>query len=304
LDLEDGRVKIPYFDRLSGGIQEEEVFESGAMRFLYRNPLGRLVSEIVVKRAFFSRLYAKGKNSPRSRAAIGPFIYGIDASEFEEKPESFSSFNDFFVRRLKPGARPLAVDPLALVSVADAKVLALPIGENAAFPVKGREQTLRALVAGGMDVSPWTGGIVLVFRLCPADHHRFHYFDDCAHGPVSTVPGYFHSVSPIALESGAKVLGGNRRQWTLLSTAGFGEVIEIEVAALTVNGLVQHAPSGGSFRRGQEKGFFQYGGSTIVLAFKRGAALIDADILRATARGMETRVRALSTIGKKGGFAP
>jgi phosphatidylserine decarboxylase len=81
LDLEDGRVKITYFDRLSGGIQEEEVFESGAMRFLYRNPLGRLVSEIVVKRAFFSRLYAKGKNSPRSRAAIGPFIerYGIDS---------------------------------------------------------------------------------------------------------------------------------------------------------------------------------------------------------------------------------
>jgi phosphatidylserine decarboxylase len=297
---------IPYLDRSTGRIAEERVFGSGAMRFLYRNPIGRLFTELIAKRSSFNRLYARRRNSSASRADILPFIerYGIDASEFEKPVDSFVSFNDFFTRRLKPGARPLGGESGELLSPADAKVLALSLGEGEAFAVKGRRVTLSSLVAEGMDVSPWTGGLLLVFRLCPADYHRFHYFDDASHGKVRTVPGFFHSVSPIALESGADSLGGNYRQWTVLSAANFGEVIEVDVAALTVNSVVQRAPGGGVFRRGEEKGYFRYGGSTIILAFKRGAAAVDRDIAEASAGGIETSVRALGSIGRKGGAAP
>jgi phosphatidylserine decarboxylase len=297
---------IPYLDRSTGKMAEEVVFESGAMRFLYRNPLGRLLSDLIAKRPLFNRLYARRRNSSASKAEVRPFIerYGIDASDFEKPVDSFSSFNDFFTRRLKDGARPLGGGNRALLSPADAKVLALTVGKDEAFAVKGRRATLSSLVAGGMDVSPWAGGLLLVFRLCPADYHRFHYFDDASHGEVRTIPGFFHSVSPIALESGADPLGGNYRQWTVLSTANFGEVVEIDVAALTVNSVVQRAPDGGVFRRGEEKGFFQYGGSTIVLAFKRGAAAVDGDIAEASAGGFEASVRALGSIGRKGDSAP
>ncbi len=290
-------------DRVSGKVMEEEVFESGAMRFLYRNPFRRLVSELVIKRPFFSRLYARGMDSAASRARIKPFIkrYGIDQSEFERPVESFVSFNDFFTRRLRPSARPLDPDPRCLVAPADSKLLALRIGEDSSFMVKGRRYTLRTLTAGALDPRPWTGGLLLIFRLCPSDCHRFFYFGDCTHGPVQTVPGYFHSVSPVALDSGADVYGGNWRQWTLIDSLAFGEAIEVDVAALTVNGIVQAYPGGGVLRRGQGKGFFQYGGSSIVLAFEPGAVELDQDIERASARGLETRVLALSRIGVEGG---
>jgi phosphatidylserine decarboxylase len=107
-------------------------------------------------------------------------------------------------------------------------------------------------------------------------------------------------VSPIAIGSGANVLGGNYRQWTVLDTDHFGPVLEVDVAALTVNSVVQCVPGGGRFQRGEEKGYFQYGGSTIVLAFGPGAARLDEDIARASDGGIESSVRALSAIGKKG----
>ena len=298
-------MKIAYYDRPNGRMAEELVFQPAAMRFLYQNPLGRLLSELVAKRPFFSRIYAMRKRSPGSRKGIRAFVerYGIDASELEQPIESFSSFNDFFIRKLKTGARTADLRPEILLAPADSKLIAYPLRNALAFPVKGRPVSLEALTGGGVDVSPWRGGTLLVFRLCPADCHRFHYFDGCAHGQAATVPGFFHSVSPIAIRSGANVLGGNYRQWTVLDTDNFGQVLEVDVAALTVNSVVQRAPGGGRFGRGEEKGYFQYGGSTIVLAFGPGAASLDEDIRRASAKGFESSVRALSAIGEKGGSA-
>jgi phosphatidylserine decarboxylase len=296
-------VRIFYYNRLAARMAEEVIFEEGAMRFLYGNPFGRLLVELVIRRPFFSRIYGRGKKSPESRAGIRPFVerYGIDISELEKPIESFSSFNDFFIRKLKDGARPVDPRPEILVAPADSKLIAHSLRNDSAFPVKGRPVTLGGLTGGGIDTRPWREGMLLVFRLCPADCHRFHYFDSCVHGQATTVPGFFHSVSPIAIGSGADVLGGNYRQWTVLDTDHFEAVLEVDVAALTVDSVVQRAPGGGRFRRGDEKGYFQYGGSTIVLAFRAGAARLDQDIVDASARGIESSVRALSAIGKKGG---
>jgi phosphatidylserine decarboxylase len=296
-------MRIAYYDRSTARMAEERVFEPGAMRFLYRNPLGRLLSELFVKRPFFSRIYARRKRSPESRSGIRAFVerYGINDSEFERPIESFSCFNDFFIRRLKSGARTADPRPETLVAPADSKLIAYALRDVSVFPVKGRPVSLGALAGGGIDLRPWRDGTLLVFRLCPADCHRFYYFDGCVHGEATTVPGFFHSVSPIALGSGANVLGGNYRHWTVLHTDHFGAVLEVDVAALTVNSVVQRIPGGGRFERGEEKGYFQYGGSTIVLAFGPGAACLDEDIAHASETGIESSVRALSAIGEKGG---
>ncbi|NWJ42033.1 MAG: phosphatidylserine decarboxylase [Geothrix sp.] len=293
---------LPYFDRHRKAMAEERVFEASAMAFLYGSALGRLLTELILKRRAFSRWYAWRWNRPASRRQIRPFIerYGIDAEEFESPVEAFMSFNDFFTRRLKPECRPIAPGKATLIAPADAKLLAHPCAQGRAYPVKGRAFSLAALTGHGLDTAAWEGGTLLVFRLSPADAHRFVYFDSGTHGPVHRVPGFFHSVSPISLAAGSDVFGGNEREWTVLETDHFGQVIQVEVAALTVNGIVQNHPAGTAFRRGEEKGHFAYG-STLVLVFQPGRLRLDEDILAHSATGLESGVRCGSALGSAGG---
>ena len=244
---------------------------------------------------------ARLQRGPGSKAKIRSFVesHGVNLSEIERPIESFNSFNEFFIRRLKPSARPIDRNPVSLISIADCRLSAYPILEDAVYPVKAGYLSIARLVGDEEIAAGYAGGLCLIFRLAPVDYHRFGYVDDCEQSPVVAMGGFYRSVHPLSLRRMKAVFTENRRDCCILKTANFGEVLHIDVGATGVGRIVQHHPGGGRFTRGEEKGYFEFGGSTVILLLKPGAAKIDDDIAEYSGRGIETIVRYGEKIGDK-----
>ena len=257
-----------------------------AAEFLYGTAPGRLLLRGLT-RPWFSRLGGWVLDRRVSALAVGPFIraHGIDMSQCEKR--SFSSFNDFFTRRLVPGARPVDGDPAALISPCDGRLTVWPVEEDGRFPVKGVEYTLSELLRDQALAERFRGGLLWLFRLSPEHYHRYIWPADGVPGPTTAIPGVYHTVQP--LEKGQRaVYRENTRQFLLLD-APFGKLLMMEVGALLVGRIVD-LPAQGPVMRGQEKGYFAFGGSTVILLTEKGAAAPRTDIAAASAMGRETDV--------------
>ena len=300
---------ILLYNRKTGSLEEEAVFEKDVMEFLYGSRLGFFITELLFKHRWATELYARLQRGPGSRSKIRKFVesHGVNLDELEQPVDSFNSFNEFFIRKLKASARPIDRDAGSLISIADCRLSAYPIHEDAVYPVKARSFTVARLVgdgevAAGYEASyaaSYIGGLCLIFRLAPVDYHRFGYVDDCEQSPVEAVNGFYRSVHPLSLRRMKAVFTENRREYCVLKTANFGEVLHIDVGATGVGRIVQRHPEGGRFARGEEKGYFEFGGSTVILLLKPGAAKIDGDIAEYSGRGIETVVRYGEKIGCK-----
>ena len=293
--------KITLYNRATRALEEEVVFERWFMDLFYGTTLGYWLTAAVLKRHFFSHLYGFMQRLPSSRGKIAPFIarHQINADEFAQPVASFRSFNEFFLRRLKPEVRPIQRDPRVLISPADARCLWYEIEQDTALSIKGVTFTLAELVGQRMGIQSFIGGCCLVLRLAPADYHHFCYIDQGAHGEIVPVNGFLHSVHPLALQRCARVLPENYRELCVLHTEHFGDVLEIDIGAMVVGKMVQHQRHGGVYERGQEKGYFEFGGSTIVLVFRRGAIRIAEEISAYSRQGIETIVRYGAAIGER-----
>jgi phosphatidylserine decarboxylase len=225
----------------------------------------------------------------------------IDITEFAEPPDSFATFNDFFIRRLKSGARPFDPDPDLLCSPADCRMLAFAgLDEMTTFPVKGLCFTIPSLVGlekSAPAVAALAGGPVVVCRLSPADYHRFHFPADGQLVENWQTGRTFDSVHPVALASGLPVFCRNIRHVWQLNLASFGPALFVEVGAFGVARIVQ-THQGSTFSKMDEKGYFAFGGSTIVMLFAPGTLQLDDDLLRNTRENSETLIRAGETIGR------
>ncbi len=295
---------ILIYDRKTKSVREEEIFEKGAMKFSYGSRLGFFLTELFFKRRLATEVYAWLQRGPGSKARIRTFVerHGIDLAEIERPIESFNSFNEFFIRRLKPSARPIDRDPSSLISIADCRLSVYqirPIRENAVYPVKARSFTVAELIGDKQLAANYDGGLCLIFRLAPVDYHRFGYVDDCEQSSVEVINGFYRSVHPLSLRKMKAVFTENRREYCVLKTANFGEALHIDVGALAVGRIVQNHPDGGRFARGEEKGYFEFGGSTAILLLKPGMARIDEDIAEYSGRGIETIVKYGEKIGVK-----
>jgi phosphatidylserine decarboxylase len=174
------------------------------------------------------------------------------------------------------------------------------LADSTCVPVKGSQFTVSDLLGPGheAEAAAFAGGALAVCRLCPADYHRFHYPADGRETAHWQVPGALHSVNPLAIELGLNVFAENRRQVTLLDLETYGCCAFVEVGAFGVAGIVQtHAR--GVFAKMAEKGYFKFGGSTLVLVFRAGAVRFDEDLCRHSAAGMEVLVRSGETIGRR-----
>ena len=260
--------------------------EGKALSGLYRGalrPLLPLLSSKAVSAAGGAAM------STRASAALVPgFIRraGIDMSDFESR--EWRSFNDFFTRGLRPGARPVDPDPLALVSPCDSRLLALDITPDLTFQIKGGDYSVSSLLRNRRLAEDFAGGRCLIFRLCVDDYHRYCYFDDGSKGGNIPLPGRYYTVRPVALEH-HDFFKENSREYTVMATRHFGKAVQVEVGATFV-GRIENHHGVCSFRRGEEKGMFLFGGSTIVLLLGKDAADIDPRIIENTSRGLETRV--------------
>ena len=247
-----------------------------------------------------SRLYGRLQQHPLSRIKIPWFInqYRVDLSETLVPPGGFGCFNDFFKRRLKPGTRPVTADPFSLAAVADSRLITVTIEPDTRIAIKGMRWRLSQLLGTDALDSRYTNGLCLCFRLAPCDYHRFGFADDGIQGPVHTRSGPLHSVNPLALRHKEDILATNFRQWSLIRSARFGMLLQVEIGAMMVGSIVQHCPGGGAIRKGAEKGYFQFGGSTVLVVLEPGRIQVDADILNFSRQGIETRVRFGEAVGK------
>lgn len=264
-----------------------------AAAFLYGTAPGRFLLRGLT-RPGFSRLAGRFMDSRASALAVKGFVrrHGIDMGQC--KKSAFSSFNDFFTRELLPGARPVDTAPEALISPCDGRLTVWPVTADGRFPVKGTEYTLPRLLDDPALARRFQGGSVWLFRLCPEDYHRYIWPADGTAGRAVRIPGVLHTVQP--LERGQRlVYHENTREYRVLETA-FGPVVMMEVGALLV-GRIVNLPAEGSVCRGREKGWFAFGGSTVLLITEKDAAVPTAAVADASARGEETPVRQGQRVG-------
>jgi len=269
-----------------------------AIKWAYQTLSGKLFAHLLFGTSLPSRILGWYFDSPLSKAKIASAIsdLNIDASEFATPKDQFRSFNDFFTRKLQPDARPFSTDEGCFLSPADGRLLVYDdIGSAICIKVKGAEDSLQNLF--DRDITDFTGGKAAVIRLCPADYHRYHF--PCA-GVVAEevrVKGKYHSVNPVALASRQKIFCINKRSYTLIDTPAFGRIAFMEVGAFGVAGIHQ-TYTGTNVTRMQEKGYFDFGGSTIVLLFQKNAIAFDPDLLTNSSEKIETLVKVGETIAK------
>ena len=281
-------------NRATGEIEIERIYGEAGLRWCYGNPLGRLAVEALVKRAAFSRWYGRRMDRPSSREKIAPFLrdYGLDPSEFAEPVDSYRTFNEFFYRKLKPSARPIAPGDSSLVFPADGRHLAFENVEQAeGFFVKGQVFAFDSFLADVVLTQRYRGGSALFSRLCPVDYHRFHFPADGVPEAARLINGPLYSVNPLALRRNLGIFAENRRWLTDFATPRFGRILLAEIGATNVGATVYtYAPSS-PVTKGSEKGFFKFGGSYLITLFEPGRIRFDGDLLANTSRGLETYAR-------------
>lgn len=279
-------------------MRRETVMGDAAIKWAYQTLSGQCCSRLLFGTSWLSHALGLYFDSPLSKGKIAAAIRDleIDESEFARPKEQFASFNDFFTRHLKEGARPFSTVEDQFLSPADGRLLVYDnIGSASRIQVKGVEDSLQHLFARPLD--DFNGGKVAVVRLCPADYHRYHFPCDATVVEQVQVKGQYHSVNPMALKAKERIFCLNKRSYTLLETQRFGRVAFMEVGAFGVAGIHQTF-SGQQVKRMQEKGYFDFGGSTVVLVFQPDAIEFDADLLEYSAKGIETLVKVGETIGR------
>ena len=284
---------VEYVDRATGLKVAETVMGDKALRFAYETLLGRTLWSVLFGSRVISAWMGKRYDSPRSRKDIASLVSipGCRWEEAEKPVGDYDSFNDFFTRRLKPGARPLGE---GLVSPADGRLrLYLNADADSPFPLKGATRSLRTVFDGDAPKGRYDSAVI---RLAPVDYHRFHFPCACTTtDPVRVIPGQYHSVNPIALVRRPDVYADNERQIVKCRTA-FGDFWLVDVGAFGVGTIIQTF-AGEEHAKGEEKGYFKFGGSTVILIAPAGAIVFDGDLVRNSSEGLETRVLCGERIG-------
>ena len=261
--------------------------DGAALRFLYHTPVGRLLLKPLCARPI-SRLCGRFLDSPLSKILINPFVHrnAIRLEDFDS--DNFRCFNDCFSRKIRPELRPVDLASNALVAPCDGLLSVYPIQRGTVIPVKQSQYTINDLLGGDPAAARFEGGACLVFRLCVNHYHRYCYPDGGRPLRSGFIPGELHTVRPIALEQ-LPVFVRNCREYALLETDHLGTVAQIEVGAMLVGKIANH-PAPERFERGDEKGMFLYGGSTVILLIEPGRIHIPKEAFALSAEEREIPV--------------
>lgn len=267
---------------------------SKSVVFLCSSPFGRFLYNLTL---FLQvpKIMGAFLRSPLSKFFIKGFVKknNIDMSAFAGV--KFKSFNDFFTR--KDNSRKPEMSPETLISPCDSALSVFNIEENSTFKIKGFDYTLKDFFETDEFDKTFSGGNALIFRLAATDYHRYCYIDSGSLEKNHFLKGRLYSVQPVCCRT-FKVYTKNRRSWTILHTQNFGDVAQVEVGAFSVGGIKNHHENY-SFSKGEEKGYFDLHGSTIVMLFRKNTIKLDEKILAQTANGKETIVKYGQPIGKK-----
>lgn len=293
---------IVVFDRKKQRLVEETIDGKIvlSMRAIYQSKIGLHIMDKGAKELLQSISEKQGRkmNSVESAKDIPQFINffkdQINMADVKYPLEHFKTFNEFFIRELKPGARPMVspeCDDVA-VCAADSRLMAFETAEDSLrFWIKGRKFSIQGLLGREGGHNAFIGGTLVIFRLAPQDYHRFHF-------PVSgtverfvQIPGALYTVNPIAVNSKyCNVFTENKRTVSIISTEDFGKVAFIAIGATMVGSITFTKEEGDRVQKGDEFGYFSFGGSTVICVFEKDAIEIDEDLLAKSARSIETLV--------------
>ncbi len=292
-------MKIKFKDRKTGDLISESPPAEGLLKLLYDNPFGKTAILPIAKRKFISEIYGRRMNRPSSVKKIQAFVklLNIDMNESEKSIPEFSSFNDFFYRKLKPSARPIET---GFVSPGDGKLLAFEdIADIHNFFVKGRKFTLPEFLNNKILAQKHSNASMFILRLAPNDYHRFHFPYDGIPSDITKIKGNYYSVSPYALARNfTKVFCKNKREYCILHSKEKGDIIIAPVGATMVGSIIETFVPNKKVKKGVEMGYFTFGGSTIVLVVDKDKIKIDPDILENTKNRIETFVKMGEKIGQ------
>ena len=297
---------IKFIDRETSQVKVERVYGQEFLNWLYNSKSGNALSDYICRKPL-SALYGVMQDSVFSKRKVKQFIKDFEIQMSDYLPgESavpgkapYKSFNEFFIRRFRPGARQFPQEAHVMGAVAEARYLGYrEIRPEQTFPLKGESLSPQAILRDSERAKIFRGGPLLIARLCPVDYHRYHYPDDGRVERLYRVPGRLHSVNPMALKFKQDTFASNERVVSILETKNFGKIAYIEVGAICVGRMVQSHDISQSFQRGQEKGYFLFGGSTVVLMGEKGAWYPSIDILENSHNKIETFIKLGSPIAQ------
>lgn len=279
------------WDRKQNCYIEEVEYGQSLLEFLYQTVIGRGLLKLIFSRRIFSKMAAIVQRSRRSVKRIPLFVekHGIDMKEWEGI--EFQSFDEFFTRKRDYQSETKEDE---LMATADSKIFIYEIEDDLSLQIKNSQYTIEELTDDFLPLDSYRGGTCIVYRLAVDDYHRYAFLDDGTIGDTKEIQGILHTVRPIS--ENYKVFSRNHRICTLLHTKHFSDVIQIEVGAMLVGKIENHDVS--EFSKLQEKGYFRYGGSTVVQLFEKDSVVIDEDILSKNAEGVEVKVSIGDKIGR------
>lgn len=293
---------IQIYDRNKKSYEEELIAGKKYIKWTYESPVGKNITELIAKRKVFSKLYGMYCDTKHSAKKIPSFVedFNIDMNLSQTKIGDFKSFNDFFVRKLVPGARPVDKNPDVLVSPGDGRLTVYDnINLDNLVQIKNMTYSLKELINDDSIAEKYSEGVCVILRLCPTDYHRFHFVDSGIPSETHAIKGFYYSVNPIALNSVPKLFCENKREWSILHSDNFGDILTIEVGATCVGSIIQTYKPDKRVNKGDEKGYFKFGGSTTILFFEKNKIKIDSDILEQSKIGFECKVNCGERIGLK-----
>lgn len=267
------------------------------LKLIYSTNVGRAILKPFLSPAFSKFAGLLLSTSP-SRHIVPGFIRAnkLDMSDFPRK--KYRSYNDFFTRKIREGARKIEGDENTLISPCDSYVSAYKIDENSTFNIKYTHYSLPALLHSRKLAKRYEGGYALVLRLTVRDYHRYAYAVTGKKSKNYFIPGVLHTVNPIANDY-YPIYKENCREFTVIHSPFFGDVTQMEVGALMVGKICNHSQKPEPVIRGTEKGYFEFGGSTIVLLLQKDKVFLRSDLLENTEEGYETQVHLGDLIGVK-----
>ncbi len=277
------------YDRKEQCLKEENEYRQGTVKFLYETVPGRMLLRLMVS-PWLSKAWGVYHKSKYSKGKIRPFIQKYGVGLDETQVDTFQSFNDFFTRKKAVSAQTEA--PYALLSVADSKVCCYSITDDLRLKIKNCVYDLPDILEDDALADQYRGGMCIVFRLSLEDYHRYHFLDDGKLVANKQIRGLLHTVRPVSEKY--RVFARNSRQVSVMETAHFGQVVQVEIGALLVGKIHNHEKE--TFSRMEEKGYFELGGSTIVLLLNKKIRF-DEDIIKLNDAGVEVKVCAGERIG-------
>ena len=278
---------MDYKDR-NGEITRISTNQDRFLQRLYGSLSGRMALKLLTM-PLISKLSGIFMSSRLSTLMIDPFVRKNKIRMSDYEPCFYHSYNDFFTRKLKKGKRPFSKISSVLVSPSDGKAVAYPIGRDSVFQIKQTKYTVESLLKNRVLANEFIGGYCVIIRLSVDDYHRYCYVADAAKGNNISIPGILHTVNPIALKY-TQVYKENSREYTVLQSKTFGKIVQMEVGAMMVGKICNHHQSS-MICKGQEKGYFKFGGSSIVLLLQKKKVSVAEDILNNTRDGFETYVK-------------